>query len=274
MGTKSLLLAALAVCGTAAPATQAPPNVQELIRRSVNAIETDWNEAPNYTFVERDVESKHDGVATVKTYQVLMIDGVPYNRLVAINDRPLTPGEQAGEQRKLEIETARREHESNRERNKRLAKYMKERNQDRAMLKAMADAFDFQLVGEETVNGHDCWVLTAKAKPGYQPSNRETKVLTGMTGKLWIDKATDQWVRVQAEVIKPVNFYGFFAKVGPGTNFALEQEPVGDKIWLPKRFSMRVKASALGMFNENSADDETYADYKPILKGATAVVSK
>ncbi len=59
MGTKSLLLAALAVCGTASAATQPPPGVQELIRRSVNAIETDWNEAPYYTFVERDVESKH-----------------------------------------------------------------------------------------------------------------------------------------------------------------------------------------------------------------------
>src|SRR5260370_20932873 len=240
MGTKSLLLAALGVCVTAAAATQHPANVQELIRRSVNAIEMDWNEAPNYTFVERDVESKHDGAPTVKTYQVLMIDGVPYNRLSAINDRPLTPGEQAEAQRKLEIETARREHESNRERNKRLAKYMKERNQDRAMLKAMADAFDFQLIGEETVNGHDCWVLNAKPKPGFQPTNRETKVLTGMTGKLWIDKATNQWVRVQAEVINPVNFYGFFAKVGPGTTFVLLPSPVGDKIWLPTRLSIRV----------------------------------
>jgi hypothetical protein len=274
MGTKSLFLVALAAGGMTVSATQPPPNVQELIRLSIDAIEADWKEAPNYTFVERDVESKHDGAPTVKTYQVLMIDGVPYNRLIAINDQPLTPGPQAEEQRKLEIETARREHESKRERNKRLAKYMKERNQDRAMLKAMADAFDFQFVGEETVNGRDCWVLNAKLKSGYQPTNRETKVLTGMTGKLWIDKATNQWVRVQAEVIRPVNFYGFFAKVGPGTNFVLEQEPVGDKIWLPKRFSMRVKASALGMFNENSTDDETYADYKPILKGASAAVSK
>jgi len=142
--------------------------------------------------------------------------------------------------------------------------------ENQAMLKAMLDAFDFQVVGEETVNGHSCWVLDAKNKPSYQPTNRETKVLTGMKGKLWIDQGQYQWVRVKAEVIKPVNFYGFFAKVGPGTNFVLEQEPVTDNIWLPKRFSMRVKASALGMINENSSDDETYADYKPIVKAATA----
>jgi len=272
MGTKSLRLLALTACGTAIAAQ--PPNGQELVRRSVNTIEADWKQAPNYTFVERDVESKKDKAPTINTYQVLMIEGSPYNRLIAVNDRPLNQTEQATEQQKLEIETAKREHESSRENNKRTAKYVKERTQNSALLKAMADAFDFQLTGEETVNGHDCWVLNAKTKPGYQPKSRETKVLTGMQGQLWIDKAQYQWVRVKAEVIKPVSFYGFFAKVGPGTNFVLEQEPVSDKIWLPKKFSMRVKASALGMINENSADEETYAEYKHIVKGATATVSK
>jgi hypothetical protein len=275
MGTRSLLLT-LAACGAAVAAqpSSASPDVQELIRRSVNAIESDWKQAPNYTFVERDVESKKDGAPIVKTYQVLMIEGSPYNRLMAVNDRPLDQAEQAGEQRKLEIETARREHESTRERNKRTAKYVKERTQNSAMMKAMVDAFDFRLAGEETVNGHDCWVLSANSKPGYQPTSRETRVLTGMQGQLWIDKAQHQWVKVKAEVIRPVSFYGFFAKVGPGTNFVLEQEPIGNGIWLPKKFSMRVKASALGMINENSTDDETYAEYKPIIKSATAAVSK
>jgi len=268
MVTKSLLILALTACATAV-AAQAP-DANELIRRSVIAIEADWNQAPNYTFVERDVESKKDRPPTVKVYQVLMIEGSPYNRLVAVNDQPLGRTEQAVERQKLDFETARREHESPRERNKRMAKYLKERNQNQAMLKAMVDAFDFQVVGEETVNGHSCWVLDAKNKPGYQPTNRETKVLAGMKGKLWIDQGQYQWVRVKAEVIRPVSFYGFFAKVGPGTNFVLEQEPVADNIWLPKRFSMRVKASALGMINENSSEDETYADYKPVIKGATA----
>jgi hypothetical protein len=268
MGTKSLLLLALTACGTAAVAQT--PDVNDLIRRSVKAIEADWNQAPNFTFVERDVESKKDRAPTVKVYQVLMIEGSPYNRLIAIDDQPLGPAEQAVEQQKLNFETAKREHESIRERNKRMAKYFKERNQNQAMLKAMVGAFDFEVVGEDTVNGHPCWVLDAKNKPGYQPTSRETKVLAGMQGKLWIDKGQYQWVRVKAEVVKPVSFYGFFAKVGPGTNFVLEQEPVTDNLWLPKRFSMRVKASALGLINENSSDDETYADYKPVVKAATA----
>jgi len=47
----------------------------------------------------------------------------------------------------------------------------------------------------------------------------------GMTGHLWIDQRDSQWVRVEAEVVRPVSFFGFFAKVGKGTRFLLEQEP-------------------------------------------------
>jgi hypothetical protein len=132
------------------------------------------------------------------------------------------------------------------------------------MLKEMVDAFDFHLTGEANIDGHACWVFDAQPKPGYQPKTRETKVLSGMQGKLWIEKSQYQWVRVEAEVMRPVSLYGIIAKVGPGTHFFLEQAPVAGNLWLPKHFSVKVNASALGFINENSSDDETYRDYKPM----------
>jgi len=98
----------------------------------------------------------------------------------------------------------------------------------------------------------------------YVPRDRDAKVLTGMKGMLWVCKETYQWVKVEAEVTRPVNFYGFLAKVGPGTRFELEQEPVADGLWMPKHFSTRVYAMALGFINQNSTDDETYRDYRPL----------
>ena len=264
---KAVFWPALAACCLAASMPQ--PDVNQIVRRSVQAIEADWAQAPHYSFVERDLLSKRDSKPVIKTYEVLMIDGSQYNRLIAVNDQPLSSGDQADEERRLRAETARREHESDRERARRVAKYEKERSQDHAMVQAMADAFDFRLVGEEKVNGHDCWVLDATPKRGYQPKNRETKVLTGMAGKLWVDKNEYQWVKVWGEVIKPVSLYGFFAKVGPGTRFLLEQEPVADNLWLPKHFSVHVNASAFGFINENSTNDETYRNYRP-TSGATA----
>jgi hypothetical protein len=259
------LTLSLTIAGSWITAAQSP-DPKDIIRRSVHAIKADWNQAPGYSFEERDVETKHNARPTVKTYDVLMLDGSPYNRLIAIDDRPLSLGDQAEEERKLSGEVRKRQHESNRERARRIAKYEKERRHDQAMLMDMVDAFDFQLTGEETVNGHDCWVLEAQPKRGYQPTDRETKVLAGMRGRLWIDKNQYQWARVKAEVFKPVSFYGFIAKVGPGTRILLEQDPVADNLWLPKHFRMQVKASALGFFDESSIDDETYRAYKPLPK--------
>lgn len=258
------LLAALVTGLNAGGGVAGAPDAQSIVRRSVDAIKQDWAEAPQYSWVERDVESKNDGVRTSKTYRVLMIDGSPYNVVTAVDGRPLSSSEIAAEQKKMAKEIDKRRNESERERARRIAKYAREQQHNHAMLQEMVQAFHFHLSGQAQVDGHNCWVLDAQPKPGYDPTDHEGHVLKGMRGKLWIDKATYQWVRVQAEVVRPVSFYGFLAKVGPGTEFHLEQEPVATGIWLPKVFAVRVKATALGFFSENSAENDSYRDYRPM----------
>lgn len=240
------------------------PNVPRIVTRSMQETTANWNQASDYSFIERDVETKRGSQPLVKTYQVLQIDGSPYIRVIAVGDRPLSATEQDQEERKLRNEMEKRQRQSEGERAKRVEKYVKGRRQDRALLDGMMGAFDFQLVGQETIDGRDCWLLNASPKAGYQPKSRETKVLAGMRGRLWVDKASGHWVRVQAEVFQSVSLYGFFAKVQPGTRFLLEQEPVTGSLWLPKHLSMHVNASAFGLVHEDSTDDETYSNYKPM----------
>ena len=66
-----------------------------IIQRSVAANERDWQAAPAYNYFERDHTRDN-----TKTYFVTMINGSPYRRLVAINGEPLTPGEQAAQEKK------------------------------------------------------------------------------------------------------------------------------------------------------------------------------
>ena len=254
----------------AGAAQAAPVDVRAIIQRSVAANEMDWKAAPNYSFVERDVEVK-GGRQTTKTYQVLMIEGSQYNKVIAINDKPLSAAQQAQEAKKLQQEIAHRHGESSGARAKRVAKYNRERQQDRALLQEMANAFDFKLVGDQKVNGREVWVLDATPRKGYQPKSRDAKVLTGMRGKLWVDKKDYQWVKVEAEVFRPVSFGLFVAKVRVGTRLALEQAPVSASIWLPRHFRVDLTTSILG-FGRNSIDDETYRDYRPNSSSAIAQV--
>lgn len=231
-----------------------------IVQRSVANTNHDWALAPQYNFTEHDIIVKH-GVTTVKTYQVLMIDGTPYDKLTSENGSPLPAGTVAEQDRELRAEIGRRQHESAAARQKRVAEYKRERRQDHELMSQMAKAFDYKLEGEETVDGRRCFVLVASPKPSYVPINRDTKVLTGMRGKLWIDETSYQWVKVHAEVFRPVVFGLFIAHVQPGTEFTLEERPVAGNLWLPVHFEVKVNASVL-WWSRNSVDNETYSNYQ------------
>jgi hypothetical protein len=194
------------------------------------------------------------------TYEVTMMDGSEYRKAIARNDEPLPAGEQADQQARFEAERNRRRHESPSERARRIQKYNNQRAEEEKMLLELAAAFDFKLLGEETVAGHKAWVLDATPKPGYRPV-REAKVLTGMRGKLWIDQAGYHWVKVEAEVTRSVSFLLGLATVVPGTEFLLEQAPVGDGVWLPSHFVNRVTANVL-WGHRKTLEEETYSAYR------------
>jgi hypothetical protein len=223
-----LLFLACCSWGAVSPAEQA----EEIVRRSVANTTADWSAAPQYDFTERDVVTAHRN-RTMKTYFVMMIDGSPYNKLVAVGGHEIAGAAAANEDRKLEREIDRRRKESPTARQKRVAEYQKERRQDHALMAEMAKAFVFKLV---------------------------TQVLTGMRGRMWVDAEQYQWVKVHAEVFRPVSFGLFFARVKPGTNFTLEQRPVGGSLWLPSHFSMAVNARVF-LSARRSSDDEVYSNY-------------
>ncbi|MGA8619820.1 MAG: hypothetical protein WB660_15040 [Candidatus Sulfotelmatobacter sp.] len=228
-----------------------------IIRRSVEANTADWKAAPDYDYFERDVQK---GGGT-KTYEELMILGSRYERLVAVNGKPLSPEQQAQERQRLEAVITERQRESRQERAERIAKYEKERKRDHFMMEQLAKALDFKLLGEQILGPHKVYVIKATPRLGYEPPSYEAEVLTGMEGKLWIDEKTFQWVKVEAGVIHPVSIGGFLARVEPGTRFELEKMPVAEDIWLPKHFTMKSQAKVLFFFTRKSQADEIYYGY-------------
>jgi len=249
----TILLATLSLAVSAF----AQPDVATIIQRSVEVSNTDWQAAPQYDHLERDWQP--DG--STRTYVVMMILGSDCQRLAAVNDKPLTSEEQAAEQQRLEQVIAQRKSEAQAQRAQRIARYEKERKRDHMLMEQLTVAFEFKLLGEQKLGPYDVYELQATPRRGYRPPSTETKVLTGMEGKLWIDKQTYQWVKVEAEVLHPVSIAGFLAQVQPGTRFELEKIPVDDGIWLPKHFSMKAHAKVLFFFNHRTQEDETYFDY-------------
>lgn len=242
------------------------PAAQEIVKLSIASTQADWKATPEFSYTEQD-DDVRSGVTVSKTYRVWMLDGSPYSRLTAIGNEPLSRARNAQESLKLRKEIVRRAEESAHAHAARVAKYQKDRHRMFALIDEMAAAFDFKFLGEQKLEGHDVDVFTASPRPGYQPKSWETRILTGMKGKLWVDRDTYQWVKVEAVAIRPVRLGWFIAKVLPGTRFLLEQAPVTGNLWQPEHFSIEARAWILG-WRKDYVHSETYTDYRR-LTGST-----
>ncbi len=241
-------------------ATAAVPDVNDIVQRSVANNNANWKAAPRYSFQEHDVVLK-GGSRSSRTFEVTMLDGSPYEKTIAVNGVPLGSAALKREDEKLHRELQRRQSESANARRKRISDYQKGRRQDHALMTEMIRAFHFKLGGREVLNGRQCFRVEASPRPDYIPSSRDTKVLSGMRGTLWIDADQYQWVKVIASVFRPVAFGLFIAHVEPGTEFELEEAPVDGTVWLPVHFKVSVNATIL-FWSKHSVDDDTYTNYQ------------
>jgi hypothetical protein len=232
-------------------------DVEAIVQRSVAANEKDFQAAADYNYKERE----HAGGVT-KLYQVTMIEGSPYEGLLEANGKPVS-----GELKKQEQAEAQRRAESSQQRRDRIAKYRKEQARDHEMMAQLSQAFDFTLMGTREAKGFDVYVLRATPRRGYKPPNRESRVLPGMQGEMWIDQKTYRWVKVTAKVIRPVSIEGFLAQVEPGTEFEIEKAPVDDRIWQITHFAVRSKARILHMINRASEEEDTFFDFEKATSG-------
>ena len=231
-------------------------NVETIIQRSVQANQRDWDADPQFDFTERDQEKGGS-----KTYEVTMLFGSPYQRLVAVNGRPVGSSKKAEEQKKFEEAVKERRSETPEKRSARIAKFEADRKRDHTMLEQLTKAFDFRLLGNQNLKGHRVYVLEAKPRKDYHPPNRDSQVLPGMEGKLWIDRDSFQWVRVEAHVMHPVRIEGIVAEVEPGTQFELEKTPVSGDVWLSQHYAMRSNARVLFLVPHRTQEDVTYSNY-------------
>jgi hypothetical protein len=249
---------AVAFAGIAAAQT---PDAHEIVQRSVTAIAANWKVARNYTFLEREEERQLDSEGRekskeVKTYDITLLDGSPYLRLVERDDHPLPPGEEKKEREKLAKSIAERQKETPAQRQRRIDDYERRRQRQRETMQEVAEAFDFQVTGQDRIEGREVWILDATPRRGYSPRSQDAKILPHVRGKLWIDQRTYHWVKIEAEVIDTVSWGLFLVRLDRGARIWFDQTLVNDEVWLPKHVSITASAR-LGVFKKIRVQQDT-----------------
>jgi len=169
----------------------------ELVERSVEAARANRQRMAMYLFRE-DVRQKQfnasgdlTGERTL-TYDVLMLEGRPYHRRVAIDGRPLAPADEAMERERMDqVAAERRRNPSARsptDRTRRVVPY----DQLTRLLKTRVD-------GEISLNRRPCSLVIAAPKRSAKARTPDEKRLAGSRVSIWIDKATLHRVRMEVQ---------------------------------------------------------------------------
>ena len=221
----------------------------------------------DYTYVERETENRLDGKgqvksSEVKSYDILEIYGEQVQRLTGKDDKPLPEKEAAKEEEKIQKVIDKRKNESDSDRRKREEKQEKEREDERAFVRDVADAYNFTLVGTETLDGREAWVIDGEPRAGFVPHAKEGKHLSKFHGRVWIDKADLQLAKMDVECLDTISLGLFLARFHRGSRFMLEQTRVNDEVWLPRHVTAKIDVR-LGLIKGVDAEiDQTYRDYK------------
>lgn len=224
----------------------------EIIRRSIQTYDFNYKALKNYMYVEREDRRELDGSGKIKsrrikTDEVINLEGSPYRRPIARNDVPLSSEEAKLEQQKLQSSIEQRRNETPQQRSKRIADYeqrQEERRHDFTL--EMPAAFDFKIVGEDSSHGAPAWVIQGTPRRGFKGRTRIAKsVFPNVNCRFWVSKEDYQAQRIEMDVFDTVSFGWMVVRLAKGSRVSLEQMPVEQGLWFPKKIVVEASAKIM-----------------------------
>jgi hypothetical protein len=248
------------------PALLAAQDAGEIMRRALAEDAASAAIARNYTYLEHQEVRTSDGsnvkVRETNTYDVTLLEGSPYRRLVAHNDQPLAPKERSKEEEKLRRSIEDRRHETDAQKQQRIADWQHKEEKQHEPLHEIPDAFFLKLAPGETIEGQDVFVVDGTPKPGYKPKSKNAFFLPKVKGRFWIAKQGFQCVKVEFETLDTIAWGGIVARVAKGTRLRIELTRINNEVWLPKRILLAGSARVMLVKGFTGELDWTYSGFK------------
>ena len=236
------------------------PDARQIMEASIAATQRDWKARLHYSYMERDEDRRRDLAGYVKSEDVevsktILVNGVPFEELVERNGKP--PSAEQERKQKGKLDKLKRETPE-----QRVERLRKQEEENTSIVQEVPKAFDFQVVGEEAVNGRSAYVLQATPHPGYHAQGKYGNMFSKVAGKLWVDKQDLGWIKVDGQVIQPFSMGLFLVRLLRGSHITMEQTRVDDGIWMPER--VEVRAAARIFFVKSLVIDRvlTYSEYR------------
>lgn len=196
----------------------------------------------HYVYDKRSVveeldEKERVTQSTEKLYRVMLINGLPFPRLVRIQGRELGAKELEKEnQRETEF----------RERVTRVNFRKKAKQREALATQDLVDRFHFTVVARESIDGRPTLKLSFAPRPGAPDKGVEDKIYKHVFGTVWVDEDEAEVAKLDASVRGPIPL-GWFGAVGSLNKFhaILERSRMPDGAWVNRRSMFSVMARQL-----------------------------
>jgi hypothetical protein len=220
--------------------TPTQDEVRALADRAITDQHQDDVAIDGYERIERHVvrtSATAGRITEDKTYRVVPTGSGTLKLLIKDGGKPVSQAEYLRQLRAWEqiLEIAVNPHDP-RERadHEKWQKRMKDRE---TLVEAARHAYHATWLGRETRNGHVYAKLLLEPNPQFQPRSRSSEILTHARATIWIDEASGQLARGDAEIIKDISFGGgILGKIYRGGRFQMEQSEIAPGVWFPTRY--------------------------------------
>lgn len=255
-------------------ASQPPEaDVQEIVDRAIARSEAQEYVVAQFESMMQSIVESLDGKGSVKkeekaVYRRYPILGAVYDEMIEKDGRPLTEKELAKEKKQKDKFV--------REVEKRTARGEPPQPEDNERIRLDQEFFSryrLELIAEETVRGHTCWVVYIEPREGTLPVRRRIDhALNNSTGKLWITQQDYGLARVEFEMQKPFRYWGGLVAMIRNTVGKLNFERVEPDLWMPADFIIELD---LRIFFKNIRRRITmsWSDYKRVEAAIPATSS-
>ncbi|MGE5726845.1 MAG: hypothetical protein ACM34G_16815 [Acidobacteriota bacterium] len=265
------------VAASSASTSLSQDQIRQLIRETADHDMANDKKQRDYTYVEREENHRVDGKGRVKsteikTYDVMEIYGEQVQKLISKNDKPLSEKEAKKEDEKIQKLIDKRRKESPADREKRLQKEEKDREDGRKFVGEVADAYNFRFLGVESLDGRENYVIDAEPRPDYKPHLKEAKILPKFRFRAWIDKDETQWRKLDVQCIDTVSFGLFLLRVHKGSRIVIEQTRVNNEVWLQKHITLNADFRLALLKNFAFNVDITDSDYRKFGSNTKIIV--
>lgn len=232
-------------------------NPQELVRQVVaNGVRLQEKDQFHWSY--REVVRK-DG--RLETHEVCQTSAGTLDRIIAIDNEPLSAEQQRREDTRLQSLLA-SPGEMRRERQKQRDDAAKQYR----MFATFPDAFRYEYAGTEG----RLLKLKFEPNPQFVPESRQEEVFHHLEGMMWIDPAQKQLARIDGRLTSEVKFAGgLLGHLDEGGVFSVKFKQLDSGQWLMAALQVNMSGKALFFKTISVQEEREFDDYRRLPDSLT-----